>query len=64
MFEAPVDVVEYLGSELLVYLTIAGKTMTARLDPRSSAHVGGSLTLRVNSAHLHLFDTETGVAIF
>ena len=62
--EAPVDVVEYLGSELLVYLTIAGKTMIVRLDPRSSAHVGGKLTLRVNTAHIHLFDTETGEAIF
>jgi multiple sugar transport system ATP-binding protein len=64
MLEAPVDVVEYLGSELLVYLTVAGKTMIGRLDPRSSVHVGGKLTLRVNTAHIHLFDTETGEAIF
>jgi multiple sugar transport system ATP-binding protein len=62
--EAPVDVVEYLGSELLVYLTLAGKTLTARLDQRSNAHVGSKLTLQVNSAHIHLFDTETGKAIF
>jgi multiple sugar transport system ATP-binding protein len=34
---APVDVVEHLGSELLVYLTAAGKSVTARLDPRSNA---------------------------
>jgi multiple sugar transport system ATP-binding protein len=64
MLEAPVDVVEHLGSELLVYLTIAGKTMIARLDPRSGAHVGGKLTLQVNAAHIHLFDTKTGEAIF
>jgi multiple sugar transport system ATP-binding protein len=62
--EAPVDVVEYLGNELLVYLTIAGKTMIARVDPRSSAHAGGKLTLHVNNTHVHLFDTETGKAIF
>jgi multiple sugar transport system ATP-binding protein len=62
--EAPVDVVEYLGSELLVYLTLAGKTLTARLDPRSDAHVGSKLTLQVNTAHIHLFDTATGKAIF
>jgi multiple sugar transport system ATP-binding protein len=63
MLEAPVDVVEHLGSELLVYLTIAGKTMIARLDPRSGAHVGGKITLQVNTAHIHLFDTKTGEAI-
>src|SRR5947199_1937080 len=61
---ASVDVVEYLGSELLVYLNIAGKTMQARLDPRSDAHAGGQLTLYVNTAHIHLFETETGKAIF
>jgi len=59
-----VDVVEYLGSELLVYVTMASRTMTARLDPCSSAHVGGKITLHVNSDHIHLFDTETGEAIF
>ncbi len=63
-FEATVDVIEYLGSEFLVYLTSADKTMTTRLDPRSGAHVGGKLTLHVNTAHIHLFDTETGKAIF
>ena len=62
--EATVDVVEYLGSELLVYLTIAGKQMNARLDPRSGAHIGDKLTLHVNTANIHLFDTETGEAIF
>ena len=62
--EAPVEVVEYLGSELLVYLTIGGKAMIARVDPRSDAHAGGKLTLHVNTDHIHLFDTETGEAIF
>ena len=62
--EAPIDVVEYLGSELLVYLTFAGKPLTARLDPRSYAHIGSKITLQVNSAHIHLFEAETGKAIF
>jgi multiple sugar transport system ATP-binding protein len=60
---APVDVVEHLGSELLVYLTAAGKSVTARLDPRSNAHTGGQLTLHVDNEHMHLFDSETGEAI-
>jgi multiple sugar transport system ATP-binding protein len=61
---APVEVVEQLGSELLVYLTAGGKSMTARLDPRSDAHTGGQMTLRVDNAHMHLFNSETGEAIF
>lgn len=62
--EASVEVIEYLGSELLVYLTLAGKTMIARLDPRSGAHVGDKITLSVDRDQIHLFDTQTGEAIF
>ena len=61
---SPVDVVEHLGNELLVYMTVAGKTIVARLDPRSSAHTGGEVTLHVDTDHIHLFDTDTGAAIF
>lgn len=62
--EAVVDVIEHLGSELLVHFTVADQTIIARLDPRSKAHVGGKLTLDVNTAHIHLFDTQTDKAIF
>jgi hypothetical protein len=48
----------------LVYLTTAGKTMLARLDPRANAHVGGKISLHVDKSHIHLFDTETGEAVF
>jgi len=61
---APVDVVEHLGNELLVYMTAGGKNIVARLDPRSSAHAGGNVTLHVDTDHIHLFDTDTGAAIF
>ncbi|HXX77400.1 MAG TPA: sn-glycerol-3-phosphate ABC transporter ATP-binding protein UgpC [Ktedonobacteraceae bacterium] len=61
---APVDVVEHLGNELLVYMTAGGKNIVARLDPRSSAHAGGTVTLHVDTDHIHLFDTDTGAAIF
>jgi multiple sugar transport system ATP-binding protein len=61
---APVDVVEHLGNELLVYMTVAGRNVVARLDPRSSAHAGGEVTLHVDTDHIHLFDTDTGAAFF
>jgi multiple sugar transport system ATP-binding protein len=62
--DATVDVVENLGSELLVYLTSGGKTILARLNPRSEARVGGNLRLHVDNEHIHLFDTDTGEAYF
>ena len=61
---APVDVVEHLGSELLVYMNAAGKSVVARLDPRSDAHTGGTVNLHVDTDHIHLFDTDTGEAIY
>jgi len=61
---APVDVVEHLGSELMVHLTAAGKPLVARLDPHSAAHTGGTLDLRVDTDNIHLFDSDTGEALF
>ena len=62
--QGTVDVVEHLGSELQVYVSSGSKTTIARLDPRSRAHVGGNITLHVDTDQIHLFDTDTGAAIF
>jgi len=64
ILEGTVDVVENLGSELFVYLTSGGKTVLARLDPRSQAHVGGKIALNVDNPNAHLFDTDTTEAYF
>ena len=61
---APVDVVEHLGNELLVYLTAGGKAIIARVDPRSQAHAGGTIGLHVDTDYIHLFNTDTGEAFF
>jgi multiple sugar transport system ATP-binding protein len=61
---APVDVVEHLGSELLVHMTAAGKEMVARFDPRSRTQAGSVVRMHVDTEYIHLFDTETGIAIF
>jgi multiple sugar transport system ATP-binding protein len=45
-------------------MTVAGRNVVARLDPRSSAHAGGTVTLHVDTDHIHLFDTDTGAVIF
>jgi multiple sugar transport system ATP-binding protein len=64
VIEAPVDVVEHLGNELLVYMTAGTKQVIARLNPRSDAHTGGRVRLHVDSDNIHLFDTDTTLAYF
>jgi multiple sugar transport system ATP-binding protein len=61
---APIDVVEHLGSELLVYMTVNGKQVVGRVDPRSSAHIGQNITLNIDTERIHLFDAETGLTLF
>jgi multiple sugar transport system ATP-binding protein len=62
--DATVDVVENLGNELQVYFTTADKTGIATLDHRSRVTVGNKVKLYVDSDQIHLFDSDTGVAIF
>lgn len=62
--DATVDVVENLGNELQVYFTTAGKTGIATLDHRSRVSVGNKVKLYVDSDQIHLFDTDTGTALF
>jgi len=62
--DAVVEVVENLGSELQAYVTAGGRSITARLDPRSKAHTGGNIRLHVENDNIHLFDTDTGLAIY
>src|SRR5439155_18552404 len=44
-----VDVVENLGDELLVYLTVAGRSAVAKLDPRSQVKAGAKVRLHVDN---------------
>jgi multiple sugar transport system ATP-binding protein len=62
--DGTVDVVENLGNELQVYLTVGGKNIIATLDPRSRATGGNKIRLFVESDQIHLFDTDSGEAIF
>jgi multiple sugar transport system ATP-binding protein len=62
--EGTVDVVENLGNELQVYLTAGGKNVTATLDPHSRASEGQKIRLFVDQDNMHLFDTDTGEALF
>ncbi len=57
------DVIEPLGSDTLVFFSIGGAELVARLPPR---HVPGQperLTLHIDPTKLHLFDAASGMAL-
>src|SRR5438270_1869666 len=64
VIEGQVKVVEYLGDQLQVYLTAGGIRMVAMLSPRSHVNVGSPVRLHIEYEQMHLFDTDTGKALF
>ncbi len=64
-FPASVDVVEMLGAETYLYVTVGGAlSMTARVDPTvSKSQVGDTVNVAVDGNRVHLFDKETELVI-
>ncbi len=48
------------GADLV---TDRGSLLNARVDPRTTARVGGSMRLAVDPARFHFFDPETGASL-
>jgi len=64
-FGATVTVTEPLGDTLLLYCrTTDGTEFKVQSDPRQSLGSGDRVTLTYDTERLHLFDTETGDAIY
>ena len=62
-FDAAVEVVERLGSEILLDVAVGSATMVASVEPTVAAKVHEKLRLAVNPERLHFFDNETEAAI-
>ncbi len=64
-FSADVDVVELLGAETYLYVTVNGSLpLTARVDPTTSqSRVGEVVALAIDANRIHLFDKETEQSI-
>ena len=62
-FDATVSVYELLGAEVFLYFDFAGTSMTARVDPKTSARAGSHIRLVMETDMIHLFDKETEEAI-
>jgi multiple sugar transport system ATP-binding protein len=62
-FDAVVEVVEKLGSEILLDLQVGEQTMVAAVEPSVRAQRGDKLRLALRSDRLHFFDTGSEAAI-
>jgi multiple sugar transport system ATP-binding protein len=60
---AVVEVVERLGSEILLDVAVGPVTMVASVEPTVRAKMHDQLQLAVNPERLHFFDSETEAAI-
>lgn len=61
--DAAVDITEMLGAETFLYLTVAGNSLTARVDPRSTARRGDDIEVAIDPNRIHLFDKDTEATI-
>jgi multiple sugar transport system ATP-binding protein len=62
-FDAVVEVVEQLGAEILLDVTVGSGMMVAAVEPTVRAKVRDRLRLALNPARLHFFDATTEAAI-
>ncbi|MCQ2534068.1 MAG: sn-glycerol-3-phosphate ABC transporter ATP-binding protein UgpC [Clostridia bacterium] len=64
-FAADVDVVEMLGAETYLYVTVnAALPLTCRVDPTTSqSAVGEQVDLAIDTSRIHIFDKDTEAAI-
>lgn len=52
-----------LGAEYSLYFDYEGSSMTARVDPRTTARTGDHVKFALDAEKIHVFDKETQVTI-
>jgi multiple sugar transport system ATP-binding protein len=57
------ELVEYLGSELLVHLRVGSDEVVAIGDPDDRVEVGDTIECQITLERIHLFDTASGRAL-
>jgi multiple sugar transport system ATP-binding protein len=62
-FDATVEVVEQLGSEILLDMKVGEGAMVASVEPTLRVKVRDRLRLAVRPSRLHVFDAKTEAAI-
>src|SRR6202158_3973247 len=62
-FAVTLDVVEPLGMETMVFFTINGQEICARVDPAAARGPGEQMQLAANVDHMHLIDPATDAVL-
>jgi multiple sugar transport system ATP-binding protein len=57
--ESKIDVVEMMGAETFLYMTVEGVNFTARVNPRTKAKAGDTVKIALDVNKIHLFDKDT-----
>lgn len=60
---AEVEVVEPMGSEINLYLSIGGQSIIAEVDSESDVEVGEQMQFAFDLTKMHIFDVETKKAV-
>ena len=61
--ESEVTGYELLGAEVMLYYTVAGTNMSARVAANTTARYGDKIKLAINADKVHVFDKETELTI-
>jgi len=59
VIKATIRVYEMLGAEVYLYFDYEGSSMTARVDPRTTARTGDTVKFALDAEKIHVFDKET-----
>ncbi|MGN0665293.1 MAG: ABC transporter ATP-binding protein [Huintestinicola sp.] len=59
IIDAEVEITEMMGAETYLYLNCEGISMTARVDPRSTARPQDTIKVALDPNKIHIFDKET-----
>jgi multiple sugar transport system ATP-binding protein len=62
-FDAVIEVVEQLGSEILLDMKVGDGLMVASVEPTVRVKVRDRLRLAIRPYRLHVFDAQTGASI-
>ena len=61
--QAKIHVYELLGAEVYLYFDYNDTQLTARVDPRTTAKAGDTITFALDMEHAHFFDKDTELTI-
>ncbi len=60
---AKVDLVEPMGSETYLYLSVGDSSIVARVDPHVLPEIGDEIAIGIDMARVHFFDTSGATVI-